>query len=318
MVQVPVRGSLSQHAYPLLVALGAMLWGTDLLLRPAVLSRGCTPASVVFVEHVFLSMIFIPILYVERKSVLAAWKKRWASLVALSWGGSALATWLYTTSFTLGPPLTAILLQKVQPLFAILLASLWLGERRRPLFWAVFAVALAGAYLLSGIAGIPSLRDARSLEAIYALAAAALWGAATVFGRSLSEDLDPLRLAGTRFLFAIPPLTVAAIYSAHFPNALWSSNSPILFLFLIVLIPDLAGMVIYYIGLRRTPASVATIAELCYPVTSLAIGVGMLHSALLPEQWVGFGLLAASVLWISLDKGLMQNPVEAAEMQPSP
>ena len=74
----------------------------------------------------------------------------------------------------------------------------------------------------------------------------------------------------------------------------------LLFLLLIVLLPDLAGMGLYYAGLRGTTASVATLAELCYPLTSLLIGLFLQHTSLSPAQWAGFGLLLVAVLGLSL------------------
>ena len=70
---------------------------------------------------------------------------QWAALLFVAWGGSAVATWLYTKAFTLdfSHALTVVLLQKTQPIVAILLAGLVLKERRQPLFWAWGAAAFA-------------------------------------------------------------------------------------------------------------------------------------------------------------------------------
>src|ERR671911_454510 len=70
-------------------------------------------------------------------------------LLEIAWGGSALATLLFTTAFALGNPTVVILLQKTQPLFAIALDHLLLRERLRPAYWPCFAVAVLGAYLIS-------------------------------------------------------------------------------------------------------------------------------------------------------------------------
>ena len=86
---------------PFLIALAAMLWGSDLLLRPNALSAGWSPAWLVLGEHLLLSLLFLPILWHERLNLAA---------------------------------LTVILLQKTQPIVAILLAGLVLKERCQPLF----------------------------------------------------------------------------------------------------------------------------------------------------------------------------------------
>ena len=45
----------------------------------------------------------------------------------------------------------------------------------------------------------------------------------------------------------------------------------------------------------RTPASLATLAELCYPLTSLVLGLFVLGTAV-AAQWAGFGLRLVAVL----------------------
>ncbi len=298
---------------PFLIALAAMLWGSDLLLRPNALSAGWSPAWVVLGEHLILSVLFLPVLWRERQRLSVLNKAQWAALLFVAWGGSALATWLYTKAFTLdfSQALTVVLLQKTQPIVAILLAGLLLGERRGPAFWAWAAAAFAGAYLLIGFQRPPSLSDIHAQQALLALGASALWGAATVAGRSLSNALSPSGLAGARFALAVPVLLALTLVPTGAVSApTHSIHFAALFLLLIVLLPDLAGMVLYYFGLRGTPASVATLAELCYPLTALAIGVFVQHTAVLPGQWIGLVLLLTAVV------GLGQKPGVAVPRLP--
>ncbi len=285
---------------PLLIALAAMLWGSDLLLRPNALSTGWSPAWLVLGEHLILTLLFLPILWRERVTLAALTKPQWAALLFVAWGGSAVATWLYTKAFTLdfSHALTVVLLQKTQPIVAILLAGFVLKERRQPLFWAWCLAAFIGAYLLIGFQAMPSLSDIHAEQALLALGASALWGAATVAGRSLSAALSPGGLAGARFALAVPVLLLltlvpnggvaaAPIHSVHFAA---------IFLLLIVLLPDLLGMVLYYFGLRGTPASVATLAELCYPLTALALGIFVQHTPVTRGEWLGLALLIFAVV----------------------
>ena len=298
---------------PFLIALAAMLWGSDLLLRPNALSAGWSPAWVVLGEHLMLSVLFLPILWRERQRLSALNRTQWGALLFVAWGGSALATWLYTKAFTLdfSHALTVVLLQKTQPVAAILLAGWVLKERRQPLFWAWGAAALVGAYLLIPFQKPPSLHDIHAQQALLALGASALWGAATVAGRSLSAALSPGGLAGARFALAVPVLlcltrvpTGMAAPPAH------TASFAALFLVLIVLLPDLLGMVLYYLGLRGTSASAATLAELCYPLTALAIGVFVQHTPLLPGEWLGLALLVAAVIGLGRKPGVAAPALE--------
>ena len=205
---------------PFLTALAAMLWGSDLLLRPGALGAGWSPAWVVLGEHFLLTLLFGPILWRERRRLAGLNKTQWAALLFVSWGGSALATWLYTKAFALdfSHALTVILLQKTQPLVAILLAGLLLRERRTLTFWVWFLAASAGAYLLIGFQKPPSPADIHAKQALLALGAAALWGTATVAGRSLTGALSPGGLAGARFALAVPVLLGLTLVPAGAPS----------------------------------------------------------------------------------------------------
>ncbi|TMF97011.1 MAG: EamA family transporter, partial [Chloroflexi bacterium] len=63
-------------------------------------------------------------------------------------GPQAIATLLFTKSFSYGHFAETFVLQQTQPLIAILLAWIVLGERRRPWFWPTAALALVGVYLV--------------------------------------------------------------------------------------------------------------------------------------------------------------------------
>ena len=80
------------------------------------------------------------------------------------------------------------MLQKVQPLVAVVGARVVLGERPRPRFALYLVPALAGAWLI----GVPEPLQPTSHGAqptLYALAAAVLWALGTVLGRYLvAED----------------------------------------------------------------------------------------------------------------------------------
>ena len=298
---------------PFLIALAAMLWGSDLLLRPNALSAGWSPAWVVLGEHLLLTLLFLPVLWRERVRLSALTKPQWGALLFVAWGGSAVATWLYTKAFTLdfSHALTVVLLQKTQPIVAILLAGLVLKERRQPLFWAWGAAALIGAYLLIPFQKPPSLSDIHAQQALLALGASALWGAATVAGRSLSASLSPGGLAGARFALAVPALLLLTLVpngAAAVPTH--SGHFAAIFLLLIVLLPDLLGMALYYFGLRGTPASVATLAELCYPLTALAIGVFVQDTAMSRGEWLGLALLILAVIGLGQKPGVSAPALE--------
>src|SRR5690606_32949970 len=106
-------------------------------------------ATIVFFEHLVLVLCLAPWLVGAVRALLAASPRVKAAVLVIGAGSSALATTLFTAAFAYGDPVTPQVLQTLQPLFAMLLAAVLLGERLARRF-AWFAVpALAGAWLLA-------------------------------------------------------------------------------------------------------------------------------------------------------------------------
>src|SRR5207244_11071938 len=113
----------------LLIAAGASLWGVDGVLRKP-LTGQWSAWTIVLYEHVILTCAVAPILWIHRDQVRRLSASGWASALVIGWGGSALATLLFTQAFAISfsNPDVVILLQKTQPLWAIGAAALALGE----------------------------------------------------------------------------------------------------------------------------------------------------------------------------------------------
>jgi drug/metabolite transporter (DMT)-like permease len=288
-----------------LVALGAMLWGTDALFR-APLLRHLSPdrliqsTQLVLMEHVILVVCSVPLLWLARHQIRRLNRRQWAAIVAIGVGASGLATVLFTLSFGYGHFIETLLLQKTQPLIAIVLASLWLRERLSPAAWALVPVALAGAYLIA----IPdplhpenAWADFHVAAALFALGASALWGAATVFGRYALADVNFTALTGLRFTTALPALAAVLWLEGGFNafTAYRASDAP---LYLgVALLPGLLGMLLYYRGLASTPAAMATLAELAFPITGVLVNLYLVT----PRQSITTLQIAGIVvLWLAL------------------
>src|SRR5438132_10277079 len=130
-----------------------MLWGTDALFRAPLLQHlGGDPllqsVQLVTMEHLVLTIACLPILWLAWREIRALSAAQWRAIVAIGVGASALATILFTISFGYGHFIETLLLQKAQPLFAILLASICLRERisSQAVVWV--PIALVGADLI--------------------------------------------------------------------------------------------------------------------------------------------------------------------------
>ena len=284
------------YASVLLVALGAALWGTDAILRVPLLEVA-SPSQIVLLEHLVLLLFSVPAVALGWRFFRGFGAPQWAALLVIGWGGSALATLLFTTAFALGNPTVAILLQKTQPLFAVALAGILLRERLGWAYWPCFAVAMVGAYMISfgDLGPFAALNSAELLTAALALGAALLWGSSTVLGRLVLKDVPFYALTGARLLLAVPLLAgiVLAQGAAEGTGAGFFAEPGRIFL--LALIPGLLALLLYYRGLSGTKASYATLAELAFPATAVVLNWTFLGVGVTANQVVGFVLLWGAV-----------------------
>jgi drug/metabolite transporter (DMT)-like permease len=280
----------------LLVILGSALWATDALFRRP-LTGMLSPVTIVFLEHCVLGVIMFPIILRCRREFLGLKGRDYLSLIFIAIGGSVAATILFTYAIKYGNPSVAILLQKTQPLMTVLLARLILGERPARWFWPCFAAACAGAYMMSSPDTGPDQSKSFGHLAVSACAigAAALWGSATVCGRYLVVKVSTQFLTGLRFLFALPALVVLYLSQPTPERALPGGSGPAAAIIAMALIPGLLALLLYYRGLRGTIASVASICELSFPITAVAVNWWVLDVRLAPLQLFGAILLVTSV-----------------------
>jgi drug/metabolite transporter (DMT)-like permease len=282
-----------------LVAAGAALWGFDGALRQPLVATPArwSPYTIVFYEHIILVAMVAPFLIRHRQSLRRLDAGGWLAALGVAWGGSALATLAFTAAFEYGNPDVVVLLQKTQPLWAIAAAAIVMHERPRwSLAWVVIP-ALVGTYLLSFGTMSPSeaFTGAQGRAALLALVAAALWGAATAFGRRTLVAIEPRMVTALRFTLALPLLAVIAVIEGAVapPASAHPSDWPRLVA--LALIPGLIALLLYYRGLEKVPASVATFAELAFPATALIVNYIFLGSTISGMQLLGFAILWATI-----------------------
>jgi drug/metabolite transporter (DMT)-like permease len=282
------------------VALGASLWAVDLVLRQPL--TGSLPSSaIVLYEHLVLTAVLAIPLWGSREKWRGMTRRQWLVTLWIALGGSALGTVCYTQAMKISNPTSVVLIQKIQPLFAVLLARYGLGEREtaRGRYWLRFVVALGAASVISFGDGFPreQLSDPKLTAALLALAAAAIWGSCTVAGRYVAPVIGVVPLTALRIVLALPMLAVMSWAQRGVDGFPLPTGAQVFPLLLMALIPGLAGLLVYYRGLRDCPASLATLAELCFPAGSALLGWFFLGVEVTMWQIVGVVALWCAVLW---------------------
>src|SRR4051794_3055551 len=162
----------------LLIAVSAALWATDAYFRSYLLGH-LSASQIVLGEDLLVTLALAPFLWARRAELRRLGRRGWLAAAIVGIGPQAIATILFTASFAYRNFALTYVLQQTQPLIAVVLAGLLLGERRGAWYWSGLMVALAGVYLVvfapdlgAPVAAVPS---ARTAAAGLALGAAALW-----------------------------------------------------------------------------------------------------------------------------------------------
>lgn len=300
-----------QNLGPFFIFLAAFLWSTDALFRQPLTGQiGST--TIVLLEHLFGLGILIPMLIGRWRELKNLSRRDWLAVLAVGIGGSAIATVLFTSAFQYVGPSVAILLQKIQPLVAILLAVSMLGERLKPRFWMWAAVAMAAAYVISfpNLHLTWSLYDNGTRGVLFALGAAFLWGASTVFGRYAVQKVSYPTMSALRFSIAVVTLLAISLFQGSLGTAATMDDSAFFRILAIVLVSGTTPILLYYKGLKTTRASVSTIVELVFPFSAVILNWIFLGDKLAWPQIVAGVVLVLSIVQIQRFNRPTEAPVQ--------
>src|SRR5260370_7333161 len=68
-----------------------------------------------------------------------------------------------------------------------------------------------------------------------------------------------------------------------------------LYIALLAVVTGFLALGLYYYGLRRTPAVLATLGELAFPVTATLVGIYVFNDTLRWSQWLGVAIIVVVV-----------------------
>lgn len=286
----------------LLIFIAAVLWGIDGVLRRSL--YGLPPITIVFFEHLIGALLLLP--FVVRgwqKEVLT--KHEWGALSVVALFSGVLGTLFFTTALLKVGFIAfsvVFLIQKLQPIFAVASAAVFLKERvtREYVAWA--ALALVAGYFVTFPFGVVNTGEGGAYisAALFALLAAICWGASTALSRYALLSHSDTFITGLRFLLTLPIalLLVFALNAA--PSLTEITAYQIGTLCLIAISTGAAALWIYYRGLRTTSASVSTIVELAFPLTAIFIDYFLYGTLLSWTQYLAAAVLLFAMYRVSL------------------
>jgi drug/metabolite transporter (DMT)-like permease len=288
------------------ICVAAILWGLDgVVLTPRLYSLDI--GLVVFIFHALPFLLMNIFMYREYRHL-----KRFTSgdvlmFFLLAFFGGALGTLaivkaLFLVNFK---ALTVVvLLQKLQPVFAITLAALLLGEKLKRNFLVWSALAITAGYFLTFGFKLPDLQTGgqTALAAGYSLLAAFAFGSSTVFSKKVLRKFSFFTATFYRYAFT-SIIMLLYVLSTGMLKGIPNINSTQWIIFAIIGITTGSGAIfLYYFGLTRIRAMLATICELCFPVSAIIFDYFINDKILTPVQWVSAAVLVFAILKLTLEK----------------
>ncbi|HOJ08417.1 MAG: EamA family transporter [Ignavibacteriota bacterium] len=285
------------------IIIAASLWGVDgIVLRPSLYSLPVP--LVVFVESAIVAVLLTPFLIKRISPLKSLTLKDWIAFVGVALFGGAIGTMAITKALFYVNFVNlsiVILLQKLQPVFAISLATLLLKEKLPKEFFLWASLAIVGAYFMTFGLSSPnfSTGDKTTIAALFALLAAFSFSSSTVLSKRALRNVNYEMGTYLRFLFAAIIMLVIAASTGDISNIKDITAKQTVIFLIIAFTTGGSAIFLYYYGLKRISASVASICELAFPLTAVVLDYFVHDNILSPVQWIGTGVLIISILKVS-------------------
>ena len=280
----------------------ALLWSLDGLLRQGLYT--VSTITIVALEHAFGALIFFPFLLKSYKEIQSLSQRGWISIFWITICGGVLGTFFYTKALSYINYIelsVVVLIQKLQPLFAIALSAIILKEKLSNRFIGLALIAMVGGYLATfGInAFIGTWNDKKLIASLLALLSAFCWGSSTVLGKYALKDLSFQTVTGLRLILTALISFIIILLTSNIIEIINLSAFHYYIIIAIVLSTGTVALSIYYYGLQRLPASHTTIFELTWPLSAVFLDWILRGKMLGTIQLLGALLLIISMVLLT-------------------
>lgn len=222
-----------------------------------------------------------------------AWRRSWPWFIALGGFGVFLNNLLQNLGLNLSTASSTSLLGSADPVFAVILSAIFLGESLNgkklvgliTAFVGIFLVTTNGTWVLDwGDSGVGNL---------LVIAAAMSYSVYTVLSKHVLRHEDPPVVVAWATIVGAVLLVTVALFTETAPE--WSAlSTPVLLNTLYLsIVPTSVSVVAYAYLLQRVQASLAAISLFLIPVFSIA------WSVLLLKESIGWPMLAGGALIIA-------------------
>ncbi|MBI9066849.1 MAG: EamA family transporter [Salinivirgaceae bacterium] len=284
----------------LAIALAAIMWGFDgVVLTPRLFNLDVS--FVVFVLHAIPFILMNLFLFKQYKQLKRFTKNDVLIFTLIAATGGSIGTLaivkaLFLVNFQ--HLSIVILLQKLQPIFAIALAAILLKEKitKNFIIWAL--VAIAAGYTLTFGLHLPHMSSGINTvsAALYALLAAFCFGSSTVFSKMVLAKYNFKTVTFYRYGFTSIIMLLIVLSLGKMTQFNVTTQQNWLFFIIIALTTGSGAILLYYYGLNQVKAIASIIVELLFPISAIIFDYIINDSLLSPIQWISAAIMVFSII----------------------
>jgi len=281
-----------------LVALAAMWGASYLFMRYAVPAFGPVPLIELRVLVAGLALL----LFIKATGGTVGWRRHWRAFLFVGAVGLATPFVLIAKALTAIDASTAAILNALAPLFATIIAAIWIRDPVTPAKMSGIALCVAGTAVLVGWTPVP-MTGAQLLAAGLSIAATAIYGYTIVFTKVYLKGASPIGTsAGTLLMAAAalaPLLPFSPVHTAIAPMA-WAAALGLAF------VSTTFAFILYYRLIADVGPVKAITVTLLVPIFGMLWGVVFLGEPVTAGRIAGCAIILAGC---SLILGLVRFPV---------
>jgi drug/metabolite transporter (DMT)-like permease len=285
------------------ISISAIMWGFDgVVLTPRL--NNLDVIFVVFILHLIPFLLMNIFMFKQYSHLRNFLRQDYITFSLIALFGGALGTIaivkaLFLVNFQ--NLSVVVLLQKLQPIFAIILAGILLKEKIHKNFILWAGVAIIASYFLTFGFELPNMNVERNTvyAALFALLAAFSFGSSTVFSKKILLNHNFLTATFYRYFFTTIIMMIMVLVSGKYLEFKEVTETNWVFFIIIGVTTGSGAIFIYYYGLRRVKAIIATISELLFPVSAILFDYLINDSMLSPVQLVSAAVMVFAIIRLS-------------------
>lgn len=284
------------------ISISAILWGFDgVVLTPRLYNLDV--GYVVFMLHLIPFILMNLFLFKQYAHLKLFVRQDYITMILISSLGGVLGTIsivqaLFLVNFQ--HLSVVVLLQKLQPIFAILLAAILLKERIKKNFVLWASLAIIASYFLTFGFELPqfhSNNDSNIIKAsLFAVLAAFSFGSSTVFSKRFLLQHNFITATFYRYGFTTVIMFIYVIIFGKYAYFHQTTDVNWLYFIIIGITTGSGAIFIYYYGLRRVKAIIATISELLFPISAIFFDYVFNDSLLSPIQLISAAIMVFAII----------------------